>query len=528
MVDLKQFETFCTDKQGFYSNAKTIAEATKLANDHDARFLSTNKLLIEKEFNQLFSALKKNSKDREEFLVYCHYCCVMMEKLYSTKPYENEGQVISYREKKDKLQYRVDKGKFPDDEAEDSFLHMLQKKLAASLGSLVSTPIHTTKIRDWLGFANIYRIHFVFCRLAVKQSLLLGRELQWLEKLDQLLGIHTDVDGMVSIINAPAGLFNALSVGLFTARLILNAGVLLKHTLSSSGEKGPSALSRTERFYNAFYMNQRNCVMLNDFVWGTVNGLSNYAAYFNISAPVAAWLTAGFLVFDVSLLVYRRSLAEKEYQLKRDQYEYEKGLYLSKLKLGTITAVEMKRYIVLNEQIDQLDISWQSTSATYYFNIAAAALLMGGFSASLLLATPVAAAVCFSLCVIAVAMYLSADMYGKYVEKSEILKHAEWDELQTKNRETEPTDAHNNLAIALFNAQTARNDFITGMIKNTVMPILIVTTFAMSLPAALILTAAYIGYEWSPKKKPKPPEVSMIEDIEGDEKGCFGCFAVAS
>ena len=51
------------------------------------------------------------------------------------------------------------------------------------------------------------------------------------------------------------------------------------------------------------------------------------------------------------------------------------------------------------------------------------------------------------------------------------------------------------LSMAIKEARIARNDFILAMFKNTFMPLLIVTTFAVCWPAALVLTALYVGYE---------------------------------
>ena len=474
MVDSAYYQAFLTDKRRLFSTANanlSIDDARALANSKDFEFLANNKFLIEQEFNQMFASLKHRGRNRKEFWRYCDYCCTMLESYYNG--YGKKDKAASYHRWGEQLKRCYLTGIFPKDEVVS-----LQKQIAADLGSLVSTPIHTSKIRDWLGFTNIYRIHFVFCRLSVRQSLLLARELDWLAKFDKLLGIHTDVDGMVSMINAPAGVFNALSVGIFAARFIINAGVLLKHTFSMS--LAESSIYKTDRLYQELYT--RYCVMLNDLVWGSVNLLSNYAALFNISAPVAGWLTAGFMLFDVSLLIWRRNLAEREYLFKKDQYEHEKTNYETLRQGNLISRANYNKHCkMLDEQLIQLEINWQATSATYLFNVAAAVLLAAGFSASMLLTMPAGVVACYFICTIAVAMYLTADVYGKYKEKSLIL---ELQELDTPER-----------ASALRNMDDARNDFIIAMTKTITMPLLMVATFAACWQAALLLTAVYIGYE---------------------------------
>ena len=506
MTIFEGYKSFYTDKQGFFSQVNSIngADARVSNDEHNYRFLADNRVLIEQEFNQMFTSLKKNGTDRDEFWLYCYYCSKMLERYYAANlnagndPENQPQQVKDYQEWSDLLRHRYLYKAFP---AEPVDLRTLQTKIATDLGKLVSTPKHTSKINDWLGFVNIYRILCVFSRLATKQSLLFARELQWFDKLEQLIGRHTDVDGMVSVINSPAPIFNALSVAFFAARFIVNSGVILKHTFAPS--EAEEILSMSERFCQE--VNKLHCVLLNDVVWGTINGLTNYAAYFNMSGPVANGLTAGFLVFDVSLLLYRRHLAEQEYKLKRAQYEGEKIHYNALMSKPEATLDEMKRYQkhynMLEEQIKQLDITWQTTCAKNAFNVAAAAMLMGGFSASLLMALPAAVTVSYFVCTIAVAMYLTADIYGNYKEKSLIFEQCE--------RESRKGIQ------ALQEVEAARNDFIFAMVKNTVMPLLIVTTFAVCWEAALLLSALYIGYEncsgYFKKPSQKAPEPDEVD-----------------
>ena len=516
MVYSERYKAFSGDKKRFFSNVSSPEEAEARANDKNYRFLANNRLLIEQEFNTLFTSLKNEGNDRPEFWLYCYYCCVMLQNYYAA--YGSQDKVNEYRQQSEKLLIARDMGRIPDDEVDS-----LQKKIAADLCTLASTPKHIVKLRDWLAFTNIYRIHFNFLRITLKQSVLVANELQWLEKLDQILGRHTNVESVVSRLNAPSPIFNLLSVGLFAARFIVNAGLLLKHTLLPSEKE--RSLGMRARFYHELYMS--HCTMLNDAVWGTVNLLTNYPSLFNLSAPVANWMTAGFLVFDASLLLYRRHLAEREYLFKKSEFLSEKR-NLETLMLGASlntedSAAYQMRCKILDEQLAQHEINWKTTSATFLFNVAAATFFMAGFTASLLMATPAAVVACYIVCNVAIAMYLSADIYGKYKEKTLVLQQNE-----LENRDT---------SAAMLEMQTARNNFILAMAKNIIIPMLIVTTFAICWEAALILTAVYVGYEctrgyFNRKEEPKNDKVKELvasesdndEDIEDEDSSSTCCL----
>ena len=515
MVYSARYSLFAADKREFFAHVGTTnhAKISSEASQHSYRFLAENKFFIEQEFNHTFAILKDKGNDREAYWLYCYYCCIMLQKYYSKYAYDKPDQAEKYRKLAAMLSYRCEYKRFKAEATnDDTFIHRLNKHITADLSSLVSTPQHTTKIRDWLGFVNIYRLLFVFSRLAVRQSLVMAKELLWFEKLGKLLGRHIDVDGMIAIIKAPTDVFNVLSVGLFAARFILNTGVMLKHTFAPSHNE--KSLKAAERLYQELI--KRHCVMLNDFVWSTINLLSNYSAVFNISASVANGLTALFLIFDVSLLIYRQHLAEQEYMLKRAQYISDKKYYEKLFMEGQIPYEEKNRHHkMLDEQLMSLEINWQATKAGLLCNLTAALLLTVGFSAALLMASPAGLVVSYLICTIAVATYLSADFYGKYAEKSIILQKCKLGEIDSID-----------LPKALSAVKAARNDFIMSMFKNTFMPLLIVTTFAVCWPAALLLTALYIGYECTAGYFKRPPEkmkvnlpasVSLVEDDDMDK-----------
>jgi hypothetical protein len=78
-------------------------------------------------------------------------------------------------------------------------------------------------------------------------------------------------------------------------------------------------------------------------------------------------------------------------------------------------------------------------------------------------------------------MYLSAGVYAQYQDKKIRLEHAQL--------------IGTDLQIAVKECDSARNQFIFTMVKNSVVPLVLITTFAISWPAAVILTALYLGAE---------------------------------
>ncbi|MCX7116920.1 MAG: hypothetical protein NTW94_03260 [Legionellales bacterium] len=487
---------FSADKQRFFATIQTPETAKTHAESKNYPFLANNRILLEQEFDHMFSSLKKQGDDRQSFWLYCYYCSMMLQNHYEA--YGKSSKANEYRGKSEMLRKRCAQGELPSPEqGDETLLKHLQKSIHQDLVELSTVPYHISKIRDWVAFFNIRRLHLAFSRLVVKQSVLAAQDLLWFEKLNQALGIHLDAKDMVSVINAPAPVFNVLSVALFGARLMIHASMIVKHTFFPSSKQELS-LSATQRFKHEIYM--RHPTMLNDLVWGTVNLLSNYAALFNIAAPVAGGLTAGFLIFDVSLLIYRRKLAEMEYLCKKEQYLKEKENHEAQLLNASLSKEDRNKHqthcAILSEQLKQLDISRKAADATFLFNIAAAVLLLSGFTASLLIALPAAVLVSYFVCAIAVAMYVTADIYGAYHEKTLILER-----LQEEGGDTFE---------ALEQFRNARQAFFISITKNTLMPLLVVTLFAVCWQAALIFTALYIGYECLQGYLKNRPEVNHM------------------
>ena len=444
--------------------------------------------LYEQQLGDLYESLSTegDGQDKKEFWLYCYFCCVSLEEYYRDDGYPDPAKAKKYRDLCKKLEYKCETGRFytdPDTTPDDDFFARVSKAIMGGLAYIADTVQHTTAIRAWLGFINLYRILFVFSRLAVKQGLALANQLKVLENLGKLLHVNIDLNALVSMINAPAGIFNALSVGIFEVRFLIMLCEALKHVILLATEKEESR-TKTERLNHELFI--RILDFYNDIAWATVNTLCNYAF---LTGPVADWLTAAFLFLDAVVLALQLYLAYEDYAFKKSQYDHEKEL------VGAWAGSD-KKIVYLNllaSQSKQLDIDWEAKKHALAFATAGALLLTGGFSAALLLTGPAAASISFVACTIAVAMYLSTGKYGAYIKAS-----LSGDEGATN---------------------AAYSAFSWSMAKNSLMPLVMVTAFAVYWPGALVLAVAYIVYENCGGKSPEkdtpewqPGENAMSKD----------------
>ncbi|MBA2710906.1 MAG: hypothetical protein H0U57_09975 [Tatlockia sp.] len=527
MVNEAQFEKFVADKRSFFANIKTLEDAKNRAYDknHHYGFVATNEKLLTEEFNLLFNRLRKEETNQDIFWFYSYYCCIMLQNYHLA--YGQKTKANDYLKLKIQIKKRCANGVYPKEKPnDDSFITFLAKKLIAGLVELVRLPMHPSKIRDYISFANINRIYWIFCRLSLTKTFLLACDWNWLDKLETLLSKKIDVDNIISNWEIPSEFFKFLSVGFYVARFIINAGMILKHVCYPS--ENEKHLSWKKRFSNEIY--KRHGDLINDLVWGPGNLITNYNQFFHIAAPFAGWIVVGFLFFDLGLIIWRRHLAEKEYLIKRLQLTKDLEFYQNLLRimpnLTMMTEENLRNLIkeramyeehcrLLNGQILDISVKWQAKDATYWFNSSAALLLIVGFSASMVFSSPVMILASYLICVFAVSIYLSEGAYNNYKEKEFYLRHAE---LENTNQPQ-----------ALENYQIARNDFYLTMAKNVILPGLVIATFAICWQAALVLAAVYLCYQlycaysnFSASKNISDP-VDKEEYLEEQEQSlCFG------
>lgn len=496
------FEEFSSDVQDFFANVTTFEEAYARAEEHKYGFLARNQKLIQKRYDLIYEQLKKEQlkKDkinRDAFWFYCYYCCIMLQNCHRFYGQEEEAKKLI------KVRVQIKQRALKDEQSNhDSFIAYLGKKFSDALIDLLKAPTRVSKTRDYVAAGNLERIYWYFCRTTITKSFLLARELQWLDRLGSALGRSIDADRIISILERPNPTLRVLSVGFFAFRFILNGAMLIKHTYGSKEEREDESYDWWMRLKGELY--KRHPSMVNDIVWGTVNFITNYNSLVGIPDPTAGWIVAGFLFFDFAWLVYHRYLEEQEYRAQKSQLEREwcqakdeLTSCLEQLKNEDLKKEERDRLHArceflsahiasLKKQSDQLDISWGALSSTFWFNSAAALLLAAGFTASMVLTAPVMVLACYAICTFAVAMYLSADAFKKYQEKNLQFEYA-----NIHKDEMTPVE----MAKVMKDYYQARNEFILTMAKNVLMPTLFIVTFAVCWEAALVLTAAYIGYQ---------------------------------
>lgn len=487
VVYSKQNMAFKSDKNQFFLQLpKTdmvinkIEKVENRANHIGYTFLLQNQKTLEAEFAHTFAVLQKQKdKNNEAFWLYCYYCATLLENFY--KAYSQQSKETEYKNLRLKIKNRLLNIK-ENVASEEAFIESLKESYLKGFRNLMSSPFHISQIRDYVAFSNLCRVYWVFCRLTLTTGLTLAKDLQLIDKLDAVLGTHTDVDKIISVIQAPNGVLNYLSVGFFLMRFMIDAGLLIRHTFFPTDEEKKDKTTALERFKYELY--KRHCNFANDLVWATVNFLTNFNHITHIPGPVAGAITAVFLGFDVCMTLYKCQLAKQEYLIKKAQYEQEIEEYNKRLmQLKDVAEIKnaAAHIAMLQAQLKELEIDWRTKQGTFYFVAAAAALLMLGFTASLLFTPPGIIVASFFVCTLATAMYLSAGAYSNFQEKSLRLEQAQL--------------AGKDLEVAFKEYQAARNDFIFTMVKNTVMPALLITTFAICWPAAIALTAMYIGYE---------------------------------
>ncbi|MBI2785657.1 MAG: hypothetical protein HYX60_04850 [Legionella longbeachae] len=490
---------FRNDKNDFFMNLKTDIkskltkeEITKELEELNSRpgeigytFILQNQKSLEDEFKHMFAALNKQKEENiEAFWLYCYYCATLLEAFH--KAYSQASKEAEYKEIKLHIKNRLlnNKEEKKDAPSQSNFIESMQKSFIDGFKHVSKAPYHLSQIRDYVAFSNLCRVYWVFCRLNLTTGLTIAKDLHLIEKFDLLLGTHTNVDGIISFLQAPNGVLNYFSVGLFLARFIIEGILLTKHTFfpttAEKKDKNGNEITAYDRFKHELY--KRHCNFANDLVWATVNFLTNFNQITHIPGPIAGALTAVFLGFDVCMALYKCHLAKQEYLIKEEQYLQEIEDYKNPEMFQFLTQEQKSAHIKIREkQRAELFIDWKTKEATLHFVAAGAVLLMTGFSAALLFTPPGMVLASFFVCLVGTSMYLSAGSYAKQKEASLRLEQAH--------------HIRQNISGTHKDSEAASNDFIFTMIKNTVMPTFMIATFALYFPAALALTVMYAGYE---------------------------------
>ncbi|CAM4504050.1 MAG: hypothetical protein LEGION0403_FIIPPAGN_01886 [Legionella sp.] len=466
------------EKEHRVDELKIVDEAVR---NHRYSALLENQIDLEAEFTQLFAVLlKQKGQDNKEFWMYCYYCASLLESFY--KAYSNEAKVDEYSNLRVQIRKRILNEERENAKSKTAFAEALVNNFTGSLRNLTNAPYHTSQLRDYVGYANVCRLYWTFTRLTLVNGLRFAKELQFIEQLDAILGTHTDIDKIISVFQAPNGILNYLSVGFFLTRFMIDAGTLLRHVLVPTDDEYNNS-TMGQRFKYELY--KLHWGFGNDLTWTAVNFLTNFNHITNIPGPVAGAITAVFLGFDVCMALYQSYLFKQEYLVKKAQYTLERENYQNPNSpdyLVDLTSHERVQHAnILTKQLEELEVDWKTKEGKLYFVASAASLLMLGFSSTLIFSPPGIIIASYFACTVAIAMYLSTGCYGKYQEKSLRLADAKL--------------FNTGLELAQKEFDAARSDFIFTMAKNVIVPSVLITTFALYWPAAVVLTAVYLGHE---------------------------------
>lgn len=307
---------------------------------------------------------------------------------------------------------------------------------------------------DWSIVFNSYRRITLFSRLAWVKFWSVAKQLQWLDENDKFYGIQVDLD----ILTWPNTIYAALGVVVYFIRLALNIFLSLRYILFAQDD-----LTISARFW--LECKRRHWYIVGDIASATVNLLTNFSSYFNLAAPVVAYLVISLLIFTVLKLIYFYAIESNKIQRHVDYLAVQKA-ELSKDKQAQIT--------LLSEQLNRQKIA---TQARILLSIFAGVFILTSFVISVTCAPQFLLPLFLYLSVVGGVLYLSADSFGEYiaarkehiVDKSDVMKQAEM--------------------------QEKRKDFALILAKNLFIPIVIIGLYAISWPAALVLTVLYIGAE---------------------------------
>lgn len=500
------------DKSRALSAIKEKAKFDLYAETNDTHVTRHLKSL-EIEVENLYSVLKRDHRQREQYLFFCYYLCVFLE-LYYAESYGKKTQAEAYGAKAQALAHCYETGQYPEPK---------KTTLAQDIAGFFSTPV--TSFRTTVNTTNTLRLQHAFARAIVRLSIMLSEGSVWFEQFGQ---------GMLSRLDSLSYIFFYLSGALPGIRLLLNMAMLFKHTLFPSKHEGK--LSLQERFWNE--LRARHWNIINDIVWSSVNTLTNLGPLFKlISSPVANWLAAGFLVFDVFFGLYRRHLAKMEYESKKSEYQGLLEDIRIKLNVDDFSLITREQLIaqqnLLLAQLEELERGWSVQNARLYFYISAAVVFAVGYGASFLITSAFAAPIGLFICSVAISMYLSEAAYGTYYEKGLLIEQKE---KQLKGLDSLDQNEQEALTLELKQMKKelnqARLDLALSLTKNAVMPLVMMGALAISWEAAIIVAALFITFEvgkvvYSKYFKASPPALLPAPEEAPDPDPELTCLSGA-
>lgn len=471
----------------FISNKYNFLSKDNSSKDNDFVFLNATRELFEAEIRN-FTHLRHH----QDALLddWYRYCCRQLAYYYGKDGY----QVAVKAQEFDALA----RGVPVDDSADDG---EILKAIYSNLQYVMFAFISPSRLRTIIEILNIRRLQWIFLRKFLVTVFSLAHDKNLFDFIQKWFSIHIQLEQALSVLMYASWLLNIVGVAVFAVRLLISTTLAAKHILLPS-------LAEKELSYRARAINElklRHAKMLNDLVWTLVNLLTNFAALFHISNPVAIGLTVVFMFFDLGLILWRRHLAYEEYLIKKLQYNLEKRHW----SLDKPYANErLKEVEILGQENER---NWQVVNATFYFNAVAAIFLASGFIAAVFFSPPVLALAGWMLCVLAVSMYMSSDEFSAYKVTQLLLEAGK----------VEP-EKLSQIATLQEEYKSARKQLFINVLKKTFFPGILIATFVVSWQAALVLTAMlliYASYKASIPKPTTPTEKPIRDALNADDMG---------
>ncbi|MDF1756742.1 MAG: hypothetical protein P1U74_00340 [Legionellaceae bacterium] len=350
-------------------------------------------------------------------------------------------------------------------------------KLYTSFNNLIE--FHPSQFFDFLGTLNLYRLSYVFSRLSWKNLWLFFKSLNFLDINDKLRGHFINI----AMMDYPTTVFNLASVFIFVARLLVEAATILKHWIKPTvAEQG---FSWSSRIYIEWV--RKYARILNDIVWAVINAVTNFPLHFGIAIPVASWILAGFLFFDIGLLSYQLYGEESDYKERKAWAEDQKSIMNGK-KLDFSHDEEYAQKVLAKNKpiysfmLDLLDkeaqICLAETRAIVGLCIFATVLFVASLACCITMSSPLVLPICFFVCVFSVAMIISRGKFG------EIFSARKTKELDTSGKYKD----ERNEAI-----QKAQWDFAKSFAINLFAPMIIIGLFTVHWPTAIAAIVVYLA-----------------------------------
>ena len=308
---------------------------------------------------------------------------------------------------------------------------------------------------------NMWRLNSRFAIITDGATLQFSRVAQLLELISQQ-GVDT------TVLDAPIGAYNALSIGIFGLRFLINLIDIVQNLVRASEEE-----KKLPFWYRLYVeLDKHEYQLVNDIVWGIINFFTNFPRFLHLTPPVANYVMGAFLVFD--MLWMGRLLYKERTRFAKQRADYDSLI----LTLEENKEANAGVIADIKSQSRELDYREANLTWSLAFCVGAGLLLLGGFSAAILLSPPAFVPLCFLVCNIGIAMYFAGEQFGSYMEKRMI--HQDEKSLASEASATE-----------------ALHKLGRDMLEYTFVPLIVMAVFTVSWPAALALTLVYFAFKVS-------------------------------